>query len=109
MSIGAIILGALALVAAHLYRVRINQFLPQLYFDYARGQLAISGLAIFCSSFYLRVSFDYRLIFLLGVLAYPVEDLISLCRGAPSLRLFLFFFSCGDPSGRLSFTRFWMD
>ncbi len=90
-SIGAIILGALALVAAHLYRVRINQFLPQLDFDHARGQLAISGLAIFCSSFISGSSFDYRLIFLLGVLAYLVEDLnnITSRRSLPTAVLIL--------------------
>jgi Glycosyltransferase family 87 len=74
-SLGGILLGALSLTAALIYRDRVNQFLPQLDFDLARGRLAISGLAIFCFAFISGASYDYRLIFLLGVLAYLVDDL----------------------------------
>ncbi len=74
-SLGAIILGALSLIAALIYRDRVNQLLPQLDFDHARGRLAISGLAIFCFAFVSGASYDYRLIFLLAVLAYLVDDL----------------------------------
>ncbi len=74
-SLGAIILGVLSLIAALIYRDRVNQLLPQLDFDHARGRLAISGLAIFCFAFVSGASYDYRLIFLLAVLAYLVDDL----------------------------------
>jgi hypothetical protein len=74
-SLGAIVLGALSLIAALIYRDRVNQLLPQLDFDHARGRLAISGLAIFCFVFVSGASYNYRLIFLWGILAYLVEDL----------------------------------
>jgi hypothetical protein len=74
-SLGGILLGALSLTTSLIYRDRVNQFLPQLDFNHARGRLAISGLAIFCFAFISGASYDYRLIFLLGVLAYLVDDL----------------------------------
>ena len=74
-SLGGMLLGTLSLTAALNYRDRVNQFLSQLDFDHARGRLAISGLAIFCFAFISGASYDYRLIFLLGVLAYLVDDL----------------------------------
>ncbi|WP_353063699.1 glycosyltransferase 87 family protein [Tunturibacter psychrotolerans] len=74
-SLGGVALGALSLVAAFIYRDRVDQFFPQLDFDHARGRLAISGLAIFCFVFVSGASYNYRLIFLLGILAYLVEDI----------------------------------
>jgi len=39
--------------------------------------VAISGLAMFCCAFVAGASYNYRLMFLLGVLAYLVEDMNS--------------------------------
>ncbi len=74
-SVGAMVLAALSVVAGVIYRDRLDQFLPQLDFDRARGCIATAGLAIFCFAFLSGSSVDYRLIFLLGVIAYLVEDL----------------------------------
>jgi hypothetical protein len=72
---GAILLASLSLVAALLFSDRLDQFLPQLDFDHARGRLAIAGLAIFCFAFIFGASYDYRIIFLLPVVAWLAEDL----------------------------------
>lgn len=72
---GAIILGVLSLIAAAIYSKQIDRILPPLDCDRARGCIAISCLAIFCFAFIFGSSYDYRLIFLLGALAYLVEDL----------------------------------
>lgn len=76
-SIGALIIGVLSIVAGYVYKDRVDRFLPKLDFDHVRGQLAISGLAIFCSAFVAGASYNYRLIFLLGMLAFLVEDMSS--------------------------------
>ena len=72
---GAIILGVLSLIAAAIYSKQIDRALPVLDCDRARGCIAISCLTIFCFAFIFGSSYDYRLIFLLGALAYLVEDL----------------------------------
>ena len=71
----AIILGILSLIAAAIYSKQIDRILPPLDCDRARGCIAISGLTIFCFAFIFGSSYDYRLIFLLGAVAYLVEDL----------------------------------
>jgi Glycosyltransferase family 87 len=73
--IGAIILASLSVMAAFLFSDRLDQFLPRLDFDHARGRLAISGLAIFCFAFIFGSSYDYRIMFLLTVVAWLTEDL----------------------------------
>jgi len=73
--IGAILLGSLAAAAGAIYGKRLNRFLPEIDFERARGCITVSCLAIFCFVFISGANFDYRLIFLLGVLAYLVEDL----------------------------------
>ncbi len=94
-SVGAIVLAALSLTAVFLFRNRLDQLLPRLDFDHARGRLAICGLAIFSFAFTFGANYNYRLMFLFGALAYLVEDLNknqsrrSLVIAAPS------FFSCG--------------
>lgn len=62
-------------MAAFLFSDRLDQFLPRLDFDHARGRLAISGLAIFCFAFIFGSSYDYRIMFLLTVVAWLTEDL----------------------------------
>ena len=76
-SIGALIIAVLSIGAASIYGDRLDRFLPKLDFDHARGRLAVSGLAIFCFAFVLGASYDYRLIFLLGVLALLVDDMYA--------------------------------
>jgi hypothetical protein len=73
--IAAIILASLSLAAALLFYDRLDQFLPRLDFDHARGRLAVSGLAIFCFAFIFGASYDYRIMFLLPVVAWLTEDL----------------------------------
>jgi hypothetical protein len=73
--IGAILLGFLAAAAGAIYGGRFERFLPGIDFERARGCITVSCLAIFCFVFCAGASFDYRLIFLLGVLAYLVDDI----------------------------------
>jgi hypothetical protein len=73
--IGAIFLGSLAAAAGAIYGNRFERFLPEIDFERARGCIAVSCLAIFCFVFISGANFNYRLIFLLGVLAYLVEDI----------------------------------
>jgi hypothetical protein len=74
-SIGAIVIAALSLAAAFLFRNQLDQFFPRLDFDHARGRIAICGLAIFCFAFTFGANYNYRLLFLFGALACLVEDL----------------------------------
>jgi hypothetical protein len=73
--IGALLLGSLAAAAGAIYGNRFERFLPKIDFERARGCITVSCLAIFCFVFISGANFDYRLIFLLGVLAYLVEDI----------------------------------
>ena len=66
----AILLAALSLTAALLFRNRLQQLLPRLDPDHARGRIAICGLAIFAFAFTFSASYNYRLVFLFGPLAY---------------------------------------
>jgi hypothetical protein len=74
-SLGALILAILSVAAGASFRKQLDYFFPPLDFDDARGCIAVAGLAIFCIAFVRGTSFDYRLIFLLGAIAYLVEDL----------------------------------
>jgi hypothetical protein len=74
-SVGAIVLAALSLTAAFLFRNRLDQFFPRVDFEHARGRLAICGLAIFSFAFTFGANYNYRLLFLFGALAYLVENL----------------------------------
>jgi hypothetical protein len=73
--IGAILLGVLAMLIGAACGRRFDRFLPPLDFDTARGCIAIACLAIFCFAFTSGASYNYRLIFLLGTLAYLVDDM----------------------------------
>jgi hypothetical protein len=73
--IGAILLGSLAAVAGSIYGRRFERFLPGIDLERARGCITVSCLAIFCFVFVAGASFSYRLIFLMGVLAYLVDDI----------------------------------
>ena len=84
--IGAILLGSLAAVAGAIYGERFERFLPRIDFERATGCIAISCLAIFCFVFMAGANFDYRLIFLLGVLAYLVDDINKGVSEGASLR-----------------------
>jgi hypothetical protein len=73
--IGAILLGSLAAAVGAIYGERFQRFLPSIDFERAKGCITVSCLAIFCFVFTAGANFDYRLIFLLGVLAYLVDDI----------------------------------
>lgn len=81
-SIGVLLLAVLSVVAGVAFRERLNRFLPPLDFNQTRGGIAAAGLAIFALAFLRGSSYDYRLIFLVGAIAYLVEDLNE----SPSLR-----------------------
>ncbi|HET9792698.1 MAG TPA: hypothetical protein VFR08_15495, partial [Candidatus Angelobacter sp.] len=74
-SIGALILFVGSAAWAILSRDRIASILPPIDFAQPRGLITLSCLAIFCLAFVAGANFFYRLIFLLGVLAYLIEDL----------------------------------
>jgi hypothetical protein len=68
--VSGICLLAGATSGSHLYR-----FLPPLDSGRTRGAIAIACLSIFCFAFVAGSSFDYRLIYLTGALAWLVEDI----------------------------------
>jgi hypothetical protein len=73
-SIVAIFVACFSVAVGTRYRQRLYQFLPELNFDTAIGCIAISGLAIYLFSFLNAASFEYRLIFLLGPLAFLLDS-----------------------------------
>jgi hypothetical protein len=74
-SLGALLLAVLSILAAVSYRKQLNRLLPPLDFNQATGCIAGAGLAIYCFAFLRGSSYDYRLIFLLGAIAYLIEDI----------------------------------
>jgi hypothetical protein len=84
-------LGTAWLLAGAALGARLDRFLPRLHSDHARGAIAIACLSIFCFAFAAGSNYDYRLIYLVGALAYLVEDInkgISL-RSVPAAILIL--------------------
>jgi hypothetical protein len=73
--IGSLALGLLSIAAGLKYRAHLDELLPPLDFCRARGCIAVSCLAIYIFVFLAGASFNYRLIFLLGVLGFLVEDI----------------------------------
>jgi hypothetical protein len=73
-SIAAVLVACLSVAVGQRYRQRLYRFLPELNFDTAIGCIAISGLAIYLFSFLNAASFEYRLIFLLGPLAFLLDS-----------------------------------
>jgi hypothetical protein len=73
--IGSLALAFLSIVGGLKYRAHLDRVLPSLDFCRARGCIAVSCLAIYISIFVAGANFNYRLIFLLGVLGYLVEDI----------------------------------
>ncbi|WP_035354618.1 DUF2029 domain-containing protein [Edaphobacter aggregans] len=91
VSLAGVLLGVLALVVGVSLSGRLDRFLPPLRSDHARGAIAIACLSIFCLAFIAGSSYDYRLIYLLGALAYLVDDIdqrVSL-RSVPAAVLIL--------------------
>jgi hypothetical protein len=73
--IGSLVLALSSIVAGFKYRTHLDKFLPSLDFCRARGCIAVSCLAIYIFVFSAGANFNYRLIFILGVLGYLVEDM----------------------------------
>jgi hypothetical protein len=88
---GAMLLGALCMAKGATWGDRIGNVLPPLEANSPRANIAVACLAIFCFAFITGASFDYRLIFLLGALAYLVDDLneSSSLRSLPAAILIL--------------------
>jgi hypothetical protein len=74
-SAGGVVLAAIAMWFGTIQGEKLNRFLPPLNFESAIGRVAVACLVIYCFTFLIGSAFDYRLIFLLGVLAYLVHDL----------------------------------
>ena len=93
-SIAGVVLATLSLLAGVLFRRRLDRCLPPLDFNRASGCIAVTCLSIYCFVFLLGSNFDYRLIFLLGVLAYLVDDLNrrESLRSLPAAILLVVFF-----------------
>lgn len=75
LTLAAVLLGTLALLAGLSANDKLDRFLPPLHSDHARGAIAIACLSIYCLAFVAGSSYDYRLIYLLGALAYLVADI----------------------------------
>jgi hypothetical protein len=73
--IGALLLGSIGIILGVRAGGRLGRFLPALDPTQARGAIATACLSIFCFAFVAGASFDYRLIYLTGALAWLVEDL----------------------------------
>ncbi len=56
---------------------RLHHFLPPLDSNLTRGAVAIASLSIFCFAFIAGSSYNYRLIYLTGPLAWLVEDITT--------------------------------
>jgi hypothetical protein len=74
-SVTAIFVACFSVVVGTTYRQRLYKLLPRLNFDTPTGCIAISGLGIYLFSFVSGASFEYRLIFLLGPLAFLVDSI----------------------------------
>jgi hypothetical protein len=72
-SVVALVVFAASVYAANSHKDAVSKVLPQIDFETALGRIAISCLAIFCLNFIAGAAFGYRLIFLLGALAYLVD------------------------------------
>ena len=73
--LAALALGIASLLIGAALGPRLDRFLPRLRSSHARGAIAIACLSIFYFAFVAGSSFDYRLIYLVGALAYLVDDL----------------------------------
>ena len=73
--VGSSLLAVLSVIAGLKYRPHLDKFLPSLDFCRARGCIAASCLAIHTFVFAAGANFNYRMIFLLGVVGYLVEDI----------------------------------
>lgn len=73
--LGALLLASIGIAVGMGMGDRLNRFLPPLDPEQPRGAIAIACLSIFCFAFMAGASFDYRLIYLTGALAWLIEDL----------------------------------
>ncbi|HTH53746.1 MAG TPA: hypothetical protein VL495_07340 [Edaphobacter sp.] len=73
--LAAILLGGTGLLVGALAGNRLQRILPPLNAGQVRGAIAIACLSIFCLAFVAGSSYDYRLIYLTGGLAWLIEDL----------------------------------
>ncbi|HEY2040896.1 MAG TPA: hypothetical protein VGG95_14595 [Edaphobacter sp.] len=71
----ALLIGGVCFFAGTKMNDRLHDLLPPLDSNQTRGAIAIVCLSIFCFAFIAGSSYDYRLIYLTGALAWLVEDI----------------------------------
>ncbi|QNI37559.1 hypothetical protein [Edaphobacter albus] len=71
----ALIIGGICLFLGAAFGSKLHHYLPPLDSSKPRGAIAIACLSIFCFAFILGASYDYRLLYLTGPLAWLVEDI----------------------------------
>jgi hypothetical protein len=86
-SLAAVALAVAAIAFAGHYRRALYAMVPPLRFDRPTGAVAASCLAVYCSVFISGTNYNYRLLFLIGVLAYLIEDLNRFALRGRSLAL----------------------
>lgn len=73
--VAALLMGGLCMLAGASSGTGLDRFLPPLDRSRARGAIAIACLSIFCFVFIGGASYNYRLLYLTGVLAWLIEDI----------------------------------
>ena len=91
----ATLLAVASVMLAIFRRRQLGRFLPPLDLQTARGGIAAAGLTVFCFTFMRGSSFNYRLIFLTGVVAYLARDIDrrQTLRSLPAAVLFVLLLS----------------
>ncbi|HMF53571.1 MAG TPA: hypothetical protein VK593_04435 [Edaphobacter sp.] len=90
--LAALLFGSIGLFAGASSNHHLDRILPPLDSNQPRGAIAIACLSIFCFAFSAGASYDYRLIYLTGALAWLVEDIDAghRLRSVPAAALILF-------------------
>lgn len=71
----ALTVGGMCLFIGAAFGRKLHRILPPLDSSKPRGAIAIACLSIFCFAFILGASYDYRLLYLTGALAWLIEDI----------------------------------
>lgn len=71
----ALLIGVICLFLGAAWGSKLHYVLPPLDSSKPRGAIAIACLSIFCFAFILGASYDYRLLYLTGALAWLIEDI----------------------------------
>jgi hypothetical protein len=71
----ALVVCIICLIAGAAWSRKLHRILPPLDSKQPRGTIAIACLSIFCFAFISGASYDYRLLYLTGALAWLIEDI----------------------------------